>query len=246
VTTIAEFNNYGELLERLLNLKTAPVAVKMLESDADIPSGAVRPRKDRGYHLAQCQAFAMARREKLTVAMVKEDNWCPGPVLAYGLVPMPEGRKNNTGDAFPYGKYVGILTSPLKTAGFEPDVVIMYSDTDQLRSLLLAMKEEERPNITGHFFPFSCASSVVTPMLKGQCTVSLTDPGEHSRALTMAGEMMFSIPKNKLGALIKDLSLYKSTGDGYAHDISLLMRPDFPQPELYKKIFEGWGMEHEK
>ena len=120
------------------------------------------------------------------MAMLKEDNWCPGAVIAYGLVKMtdnPEARKNTNGDTFPFGKFIGILTAPLKTAEFKPDVVIIYSDTNQLRNLLLAMKQEERPNVTGHFFPFSCASAVVTPMQKGQYTVSLPDPGEYARAL---------------------------------------------------------------
>ena len=69
--TIKEYNQYGEELENLLGLQTSPIAVKMLEKQTDVPEGAIRPKKDRGYHLAQCQAFAMSRREKATVAMLK-------------------------------------------------------------------------------------------------------------------------------------------------------------------------------
>jgi uncharacterized protein (DUF169 family) len=249
MATLKEYNLCGEQLEKLLNLSTSPIAVKMLEKETDIPHQAIRPKKDRGYHLAQCQAFAMSRRENATVAMLKEDNWCPGAIIAYGLMKRqesPEARKNNTGDCFPYGKYIGILTAPLKTASFEPDVIIMYSDTNQLRHLLLAMRQEERPGVSGYFFPFSCAHSVVTPILRGQYAVVLPDPGEYARALTLAGEMMFSIPGNKLVELVNDLSQYKSTGPGYAHETGMIMRPDFPQPDLYKKVFEAWGMEHEK
>ena len=84
--TVQEFNHYGEELENRLGLQTSPIAVKMLKKESDIPKGAVRPKKDRGYHLAQCQAFTMSRREKATIAMLKEDNWCPGAVISYGLV----------------------------------------------------------------------------------------------------------------------------------------------------------------
>ena len=59
MTTLKEYNSYGEDLERLLRLRTSPIAVKMLEKEEDIPEGAIRPKKDRGYHLAKCQAFAM-------------------------------------------------------------------------------------------------------------------------------------------------------------------------------------------
>ena len=90
MSTISEFNKYGEELEKILILRTSPIAVKMLEKEADIPKGAIRPKKDRGYHLAQCQAFALSRREGMTVAMLKEDNWCPTSVIAYGLEKKPE------------------------------------------------------------------------------------------------------------------------------------------------------------
>jgi uncharacterized protein (DUF169 family) len=243
-----DFNKFGEELEKLLLLPTSPVAVKMLEKESDIPEGAIRPKKDRGYHLAQCQAFAMSRRENATVAMLKEDNWCPGPVITYGLVPKPEtpgSGSHFSPDSFPSGKYIGILTAPLKTAVFIPDVVIIYSDTNQLRHLLLAMKQEERPQVGGYFFPFSCSFSVVTPMQTGKYAVVLPDPGEYARALTAAGEMMFAVPGDKLGDLVNDLANYKSSGPDYAHETGMIMRPDFPQPELYKKVFESWGMDHE-
>jgi hypothetical protein len=25
----------------------------------------------------------------------------------------------------------------------------------------------------------------------------------------------------------------------------MMMQPDFPQPDLYKKVFEAWGMDHD-
>ncbi len=246
MSKVADFNRCGEELEKILLLQTSPIAVKMLEKEEDIPEGAVRPKRDHGYHLAQCQAFAMSRREKATVAMLKEDNWCPAPLIAYGLVPRPfdpSGRRGEQYDCFEYGKYIGILTAPLRSAKFEPDVVIVYSDTNQLRTLLLAMKPDDRPLVSGHYFPPSCAYAVTTPILSRQYRVVLPDPGEYARALTIAGEMMFSIPKDRLEGLLEDLNRFEKSGSPFVHE-SMIMRPDFPQPELYKKIFESWGMEH--
>src|SRR3989304_258237 len=101
MATISDFNRYGEELERLLILRTSPIAVKMLEKETDIPEGAVRPKKDRGAHYAQCQAFAMSRRQKLTVAMLKEDNWCFAPLIAYGLVDRPDDPRLEQFTTFP-------------------------------------------------------------------------------------------------------------------------------------------------
>ena len=243
--TLKDFNSYGEQLERMLLLKTSPVAVKMLEKETDIPDGAVRPKKDRGYHLAQCQAFAMSRRDRETIAMLKEDNWCPAPVMAYGMEPKPDDpnvRAHMAYDNFEYGKYIGILTAPLRTANFEPDVVIIYSDTAQLRKLLLAMRQEDRPLVSGHYFPPSCAHAVVTPMLTGEYRVVLPDPGEYARALCGDDEIMFAVPKDKVEGLTSDLRQAQENNLPFARE-SMIMRPDFPQPEFYKNIFRAWGMD---
>ncbi len=84
--TISDYNQYGEDLEKLLLLRTSPLAVKMLEKKEEPPKDAFRPRRDRGFHLSQCQAFAMSRRQRITVAMLKEDNWCWAPLISFGLV----------------------------------------------------------------------------------------------------------------------------------------------------------------
>ena len=39
MTTLAEYNKYGEDLERIMLLRTSPIAVKMLKTEADIPDG---------------------------------------------------------------------------------------------------------------------------------------------------------------------------------------------------------------
>ena len=163
MTTLKEFNRFGEELEKILLLRTSPIAVKMLAKKADIPAGSIRPKKDRNYHLAQCQAFAMSRREGATVTMLKEDHWCPAALMAYGMVEVRGPVQGHPYERFEYGKYIGIVTAPLKSATFKPDVVIVFSNTSQLRGLLLSMNLDEVPEVNGRFFPPSCAHAVVTP-----------------------------------------------------------------------------------
>jgi uncharacterized protein (DUF169 family) len=244
--TIKEFNRYGAELDNLLGLQTSPVAVKMLRKESDIPKSAIRPKKDRGYHLAQCQAFGMSRRERMEVAMLKEDNWCPGALLSYGIVPKPNNpdvKSQTNGEYFEYGKYIGILTAPLKKASFEPEAVIIYCDTNQLRIMLLSLKYEDRALVKSNYFPFSCSNAVVPVILHNEYWINLPDPGEYARALTTAGEMMFSVPADKLPGLVESLKDAERNVSGFANE-SMMMRPDFPQPDLYKKVFESWGMDH--
>jgi uncharacterized protein (DUF169 family) len=245
--TLKEFNNYGDELERLLLLRSSPVAVKMLKSEGDIPKGALRPKRDKNKHYAQCQVFSLSRRDRMTVAMLKDDNWCLGPLLAYGLVNASGTSSGNSKiqyKRFEYGKYMGILTAPLKSAAFEPDLVLIYSDTNQLRDMLLSLKEEEKSKVKSNYFPISCAFSVTNPILDNEYWVNLPDPGEYVRALTQPGEMMFSIPTSKLTDFMEGLrKFYKESM--FAHE-QMMMESDFSQPDIYRKLFETWGMEHSK
>ncbi len=75
MATIEEYRGYGQEIEDLLRLDSFPIAVKMIRTEAEIPAEAVRPKRDRRQHLAQCQAFSLSRRDGETVAMLKEDHW---------------------------------------------------------------------------------------------------------------------------------------------------------------------------
>lgn len=242
-----EFNHYGEDLERLLHLTNAPIAVKMLKNESEIPAGAIQPTKDRGYHLSQCQAFAMSRRELTAIAMLKEDNWCPGPMVSYGLVPpdSSETSTHNECEHFEYGKYIGILTAPLKSAAFEPDAVLMYADTYQICNLLYAMRPEDRSAIGSHYFAPSCVYSVTTPMITGKYQIVLPDPGEFVRGLTQGNELILTIPGKKLYDLLGDLKRYQAEYPKLLM-ANMMMRPDFPLPPQYQKAFEGWGLHRGK
>jgi uncharacterized protein (DUF169 family) len=242
MVSVNEFNKYGEQLEKALILRTLPVAVKMLEKESDIPKEAMRPKKDRGCHIAQCQAFALSRREGTTVAMLKEDHWCPTAMMAYGLVDRPDSvtKWTHPYKCFEKGKYIGMVTAPLKSATFAPDVVLVYSNPAQLRSLLLSMKIDDVPQVGGNFFPPSCGHSIVNPINTGQCFVVIPDPGEYQRALTQEEEMIFSVPHDKMPGLMAGLK----TGGMFSYrDHNMSMLPDFEQPEFYKDLFKGWGLD---
>jgi uncharacterized protein (DUF169 family) len=247
--TINDYNLYGEKLEKSLLLKTSPIAVKMLEKESDIPEGAIRPKKDRGYHLAQCQAFAMTRRQGMTIAMLKEDHWCWAPLLAYGMVEDPHHTIVDAFVSLPrfeQGKYIGIVTAPLKSANFEPDIVLIYSDTAQLRDMLSAVVFQEKTLVKSEFNPIdSCVYSVVPVIKDGQYRITLPDPGEYSRAFAGDDEIIFSVPKDKIEKLaegVKRSAEMKQNADDWSH---LILRPDFPRPDFYKELFKKWGLDVE-
>jgi uncharacterized protein (DUF169 family) len=263
MTTIAGFNSYGEELEKLVRLKTFPIAVKMLEKESDIPKEAIRPKRDRGHHLAQCQVFALTRRKGETIAMLKEDNWCWAPLIGYGLVPpfdektispmiyivdnMEAAKKMlKVFPRFEQGKYIGILTAPLKTATFKPDLILIYSNTAQLRSMLMAIKYKKANLVTSQFDPIdSCVYSIVPVIQSGEYRITLPDPGEFERAMAEEGEIILSVPAAKLEELVTGLRFFEERKLGYSH-LNMQMTPDFPQPPFYQDLFKMWGLDAPK
>ena len=250
--TIKDYNRYGNELERLLLLRTSPLAIKLLEKEEEIPEGAFRPHRDHGFHLSQCQALAMSRRQRVSVAMLKEDQWCWAPLIGFGLVDYHAAENfdatKNQVKVLPrleYGKYLGIISAPLRAANFPPDLVLIYTNAAQLRSMLLTIKYKNGGLVSCQLDPInSCVYAVVDTMLKNQYQVNLPCAGEYYRAMPGEDELIFSVPADKVEDLVMELEQSEKMKSGYAYS-SFEMRPDFPRPDFYKDLFRIWGLDIE-
>jgi uncharacterized protein (DUF169 family) len=138
-------------------------------------------------------------------------------------------------------KYIGIVSAPLWKANFEPDVVIIYSNTSQLRNMLVSISDKAKDQIDYHFFPPACGFQVVPVMLTGRYMVTLPDPGDYIRALAGEDEIILSVPAARMEELISGLREFEKRGDSYAR-APMLMLPDFPQPPMYQTFFKRWGL----
>ncbi len=259
-----EFNTYGSDLEKLMYLQSYPIAIKMLKSESDIPQGTVRPKKDRGEHYAACQAFAVARRQGMTLAMFLEDHWCFEPIISYGLVQTPQDYLDGSTNAFfiadkeaaakhartmtrlPVGKYAGMVLGPLKTARFAPDLIMIYSNTAQLRHLMLSLRYSKGTQVTSTIDPIgSCVHSVIPSLLNGECQVTVPDPGDYERAGAGEGEMILTVPTRRLKELMDGVYHFEKSNMGFRR-FSYAMKTDFQQPPFYQEYFKKWGLDSPK
>lgn len=263
--SLSEFNGFGEEIERRLLLRTSPIAIKLLETEKDIPESALRPKRDLGFHLGLCQAFTMSRRERKTVAMLKEDHWCYLPVIAFGLVEPPDFflqantfYKFSVGDLkaavklakelprLEHGKWTGIVSAPLNAAQFEPDVVVIYCNTNQLRCLLSAMKYRDGYLLKPTLDPSGACLQATVPVLQtGECQVTVPCGGDRAHALAQDDEMIFSVPKSRLEDLMFGLRYFDEAGRGYRR-FAADMRPEYPLSDLYLKAGKMVGLEVSK
>jgi uncharacterized protein (DUF169 family) len=262
VKTFDHLNKYGEELERRLLLRTSPIAIKMIEREEDIPPGAIRPKKETGLHLDLCQAFAKSRRERVAVAMLKEDHWCYVPVIAFGLSEAPdfflegytefpsrvadlEAARNlaHKSPRLERGRYIGIVSAPLRTANFEPDLSAIYCNSAQLRCLLTGMKYRKGYLVTSTLEPGGACVQCTVPVLRsGECQVTIPCGGDRKGALAQDDELIFSLPTDKLEDLMIGLRHFDENGFGYTQ-FAPDMRPEHPLPETYVKVARMLGMD---
>jgi len=259
----ATFNKYGTDLEKMLLLSTYPIAIKMLETESQIPKGAIRPKKDRGEHYAMCQAFALARRQGMTLAMFIEDHWCFEPIISYGLVETPQDYLDGFTNSFfmadkeaaakhargmtrlPVGKYAGMVLGPLKTANFVPDLTMIYSNTAQLRHLLLSLRYLNGTQVTSTIDPIgSCVHSVVPSLLNDECHITVPDPGDFERAGAGDDEMILTVPTRRLKELMD--GVYHFDKAMAFRNFNYSIQPDFQQPPFYEEYFRRWGLDAPK
>ena len=260
MTQLNIWNGYGEELERQIRLKTFPLALKLLEKEEDIPKGAQRPLRDFGCHLLLCQGFQLSRREGTAVAMLTQDMWCHEPVIGYRLQEPPDyffaghtryPRDVSTLEAgglyaheFPRleaGRYVGVVSAPLKKANFEPDVVMIYCDGAQLSLLLLGREWKEGYNLKCALSSHAaCVYGVVPAISSGECHVGIPCRGDHYGAMAGDDEVIFTVPKGKLDDLIAGLRHLEETGSRLPRGYRFL--PEAAQPENYEKIAQTMGL----
>ena len=259
-------NDAALLLKDALKLTLNIQAVKLIEDPADVPETAIRAREKFG-HLSLCQAFALTKREGLTLYTDASSEWCWAPVVALGYADCSPGTESyeiikplmgipDPGKAerffsefprLPLGKYKGVLLAPADRAEFEADVLLVNCDDNfQMRSLFSAIKFRSGKMLDARFDPIdSCVHTLVTSFLTKDYAVAIPDPGEQERALTGKNEIILAVPAEKLDDLTAGLS-----APGFRHNSDPVfpekMEFDFPRPPFYNKVFALWGMEEGK
>ena len=261
---MTDYYRYGKELDELLKLRYAPIALKLLREGDEIPEGCLRPKRDLGAHLALCQAFAMVRRQRASLVLLKEDHWCVWPLISFGQVKFsreddyydqvvtinfiedPQKAREFFEKSYPrlnYGESIGLALAPLDSCNFTPDLILIYARPAQLRSMLMAVKFKTGELLKCEFDAVdSCVYSTVPVLQNGNYRITVPDPGEYERALTDEDEMIFSVPAAKLEELLDGLNKLSAMGFGYKQ-LFMEMKLDFARPQFYDDLFKRWGLD---
>lgn len=252
----------AETIYQMVRLRTYPFAVKLIRDDSDIPNDAIRPLRGLGYHLDLCQAFTMTRFEGKQMAMLKEDMWCFEPVVGFGLAEPPEqfleGENRfpasimnkeaarywarNTLPRLQTGLYKGVLSAPLNTCSFEPDLFVIYCDPEQLTHLLIAQNAIDGKDVdcslAGHA---ACVYTVVPVLQKKRPVVAVPCRGDRRNAMAQNNEIIFAGPIEELDDFVE--ALHYIDGHGWAYPWYFELHPERKLTDNYAKLGKLMGME---
>ena len=175
--------------------------------------------------MSLCQAYAKCRREVITIAEFKEDMWCFEPVIGLGFADRvsyfldghhhyPDNTRTLEAGrnwashmpCFEYGKYQGIVISPIKSINFIPDILILYINPLQLTHLLITKNWIDGFDVTcslsGHA---ACVYSTVPAIQRQQCWVTSPCKGDRRIAMAQDDEIIFSFPVDMLRNIVTGL-----------------------------------------
>jgi uncharacterized protein (DUF169 family) len=256
---LATYHAFADELERRLRLKTFPLAITVLRSGEPIPQSCVSPRKDLGYHMSLCQAFQISRRDGTPMALSREDMWCPEPVIGFGLQEAPEyfmeghnryPRDVSTLEAgsvyaaelpkLPTGIYSTVLSAPLHSTPFEPDVITIYCLPAQLSSLLLALEYRDGHNLNCALSSHAaCVYGVVPAMLNKRAQIAIPCRGDRYGAMAEDDEMLLTVTPQELVEVLTALRYLETTGSVYPKGYR--MRFEYTLPKAYQTIADMMG-----
>jgi len=261
-TDIGTINALARQLKDTLGLRTRPIAVKFYESEADIPADAIFPKRDIGKKAAFCQATTLARMKGKTVAMGKDDHWCWNPMVSFGTVKAEVGEPAgdlivsvlgiadeekarafwNGFPKLPFGKFPYVVVAPLESATFEPDVVMVYSDTHQVVWEIGAIRFMTGDYVRSQFDSIdSCIHAIIEPMQNGEYKITFPDPGDRARALAREDEVILSMPGARFPEFVEGVLKTEFMYSNLQREIGIEFENEVPP--FYHELFKIWGTE---
>ncbi len=244
----------AQQIEQHVRPSTFPVALRMIRPGEDLPEKVKRPHADLGFQIAICQGISMARRYGWSLAMGREDLNCPLTKIAFGFEKAPSfyteghlacdmytgsleaGRASEASvPRFEAGAYSHLVAAPLARARFEPQVVLVYGNSAQVMTLLVAALFRQGGRLTSSFGGrIDCADIVIETMKTGRPQVILPCYGDRVFAQTEDAEMAFTFPANLAEEVIAGLQ--GAHGGGVRYPVPRFLRYQGEFPPTYREL----------
>lgn len=224
-----DLKQVNESLNFYIRPQTFPLALKLCQSESDLPEKVRMPMRDLGYQVTLCQAIGLARRYRWTLAVGSSDQCCLGGALAMGFIAEPpEGAAFHAPDEkrLEAGKFSHLLMAPIEVATFEPDAIVVYCDPAQAVRLVTAASTSFGLGISAIASgAMDCGDIAARTTLSDECQFILPSGGDRVFGGTQDHEVIFTMPQSKVETVLKGLENDHKAGLRYPILTDLRHRP---------------------
>jgi uncharacterized protein (DUF169 family) len=199
-----DLKQVNETLNLYIRPETFPLALKLCRSESELPERVRMPMRDFGYKITLCQGYGIARRFRWVIAVGKDDQRCIGGASAMGFI---AGRpREDPAKRLESGKYCHLLIAPIEIAEFEPDLIVIYGNPAQIMRLVQSARQGTGQDVstiaTGGG---DCGDIVARTTISDQCQFILASGGDRAMGGAQDHEVIFTMPKSKVEAVVKGL-----------------------------------------
>jgi len=230
---MSDWEGLARELERLLRLRTFPVAYKRLERAGDLEKIPKLRRLDRFFTF--CQLPGLVRTRGWTVGVTAEDDINPRCARIHGLAaPTDETRAEEAAQLattwfgtveealrqqadyprIPPGE--AIVLAPLASGKFDPDVVLIYGTPAQLMFILNGLQKKKYERFHFYFIgEGACADSLAQCYVSGKPALAVPCFGERRFGEVLDEEMVLALPPALLDSAIEGMQQLWAVGLRY-------------------------------
>ena len=227
-----DLKQVNESLNFYIRPQTFPLALKLCQSESELPEKVRMPMRDLGYQVTLCQAIGLARRYRWTLAVGSSDQCCLGGALAMGFIAEPpEGATFHTPDEkrLEAGKFSHLLMAPIEVATFEPDAIVVYCDPAQAVRLVTAASTSFGLGMSAIASgAMDCGDIVARTTLSDECHFILPSGGDRVFGGAQDHEVIFTMPRSKVERVLKGLEGDHKAGLRYPILTDLRHQPALP------------------
>ncbi len=127
------------------------------------------------------------------------------------------------------GKYIGVVSAPLTTTSFEPDLAVIYGDSAQVAELVVAAVYKDGRDINSRLSAAAaCVYATVPVMQTGEYAVTLPCGGDRKFGIAQDDELIFSSPLGKVEDLLVALRGREQAGARLPLAFKMMREPELP------------------
>lgn len=215
-------------MERLMRLKSFPVAFKLLEDKKAL--GGIPYVRRLKHSSTLCQLINLARNFDWTVGADADDFLGQSCASVIGLAEIPEFMKNGTfrsivwtksradGKKYensiprvPVGRYQAVVMAPLVYNPFEPDMILIYANPAQMMLLINSLQFEDYEVMQFYCVgETSCADAIARCYLDRKPSLAIPCYGERRYGHAQDDELVMALPAGMMGKALKGMeALYR-------------------------------------